>query len=366
MKFTWWKILGIVLLVWTFTAGLLVPLRPGIMEVMPTQFKAGQTATLNVRGYNTQWLGKTIGVAWLHIDEVFKVEKDGKKRDSTVVYAIQSKSFKPIDDRHAEFVFDIPQFLPLSVDYENASLLVKVEGSDLAIRPMAVSVEQDSMNTTLGKTLWNATMQTDRTWTFSYPYRNILYETIRNTWFHVPMWFAMFALFGLSVWYSILYLTNQKLSHDIAAAAYTQVGIVFGLLGLFTGGLWANYTWGKPFPLDIKIIMTYTCLAIYLAYFILRAGFESQETRARVSAVYSIFAFMTIIPLLYVIPKLAPDSLHPNNGGNPAFGSQDMDNTMRLIFYPAIIGWICVAIWMASLVRRYTVLNEKKLSRSNA
>jgi heme exporter protein C len=361
MKYTWWKILGIVLLLWTFTAGLLVPLRPGIMEVSPTKLKTGQTVSLSVRGYNTMWSGKTVGTAWLHIDEVFKVETNGKSKDSVMVYAIQSKNFKPIDDRHAEFTFDIPKFLPLSVDYENASLLVKVEGSDLAIRPMAVSVEQDSMNTTLGTTLWNATMQTDRTWTFSYPYRNILYETVRNTWFHVPTWFAMFTLFGIAVFNSIQYLRKKKLSYDIAAASYTQVGVLFGLLGLFTGGLWANYTWGEPFPRDIKIIMTYTCLAIYFAYFILRAGFESEETKARVSAVYSVFAFVSLVPLLYVVPKLAPDSLHPGNGGNPAFGSQDMDNTMRLVFYPSVLGWILVAIWIASLVERYNVLKEKKM-----
>jgi heme exporter protein C len=361
MKFSWWKILGIVLLLWTFTAGLLVPLRPGIMEVTPVELKSGQSVALSVKGYNTVWSGKTMGTAWLHIDEVLKIEKDGKVRDSLVVYAIQSKNFKPIDDRHAEFTFDMPAFLPVSGDYENASLLVKVEGSDLAIRPMAVSVKQDSVNVAAGKSLWNATMNTDRTWTFSYPYRNILYETVRNTWFHVPTWFAMFALFGIAVYNSIQYLRKKQLSYDIAAASYTQVGVLFGLLGLFTGGLWANYTWGEPFPRDIKIIMTYTCLAIYFAYFILRAGFESEETKARVSAVYSVFAFVSLVPLLYVVPKLAPDSLHPGNGNNPAFGSQDMDNTMRLVFYPSVLGWILVAIWIASLVRRYNVLKEKKL-----
>jgi heme exporter protein C len=362
MKLAWWKILGIILLLWTFTAGLLVPLRPGIMEVTPTQLKAGRTVTFAVRGYNTQWLGKTDGIAWLHIDEPILTEKDGKKESKIVAHAIQSKGFKPKDDRHAEFTFEIPQFLPLSIKEDNASIVVKVEGNDIAIRPLAVFVMQDSINEQLGKNQWKATMQTNRKWAFSYPYRNILYETIRNTWFHVPTWFAMFTLFGCSVWHSIQYLRKKQLSYDISASSFTQVGVLFGLLGLFTGGMWANYTWGSPFPREIKITMTYTCLAIYFAYFILRAGFESHETRARVSAVYSIFAFMSIIPLLYVVPRIAPDSLHPGGEGNPAFGSQDMDNTMRMVFYPSVLGWILVGIWIATLVRRYYILHEKKLS----
>ncbi|HMR44960.1 MAG TPA: cytochrome c assembly protein, partial [Saprospiraceae bacterium] len=61
-----------------------------------------------------------------------------------------------------------------------------------------------------------------------------------------------------------------------------------------------------------------------------------------------LFAFATLIPLLYVIPRMT-DSLHPGSGGNPAMGGEDLDNTMRMVFYPAIIGWTLVGFWMANL-----------------
>ncbi len=63
---------------------------------------------------------------------------------------------------------------------------------------------------------------------------------------------------------------------------------------------------------------------------------------------YNVFAFVALIPLIFVIPRLT-DSLHPGAGGNPALGGEDLDNTMRMIFYPAIIGWTLLGAWMAQL-----------------
>lgn len=359
MKRNWWKVLCVVLLSWTFIAGLVVPMRPGITDVTPYSVKVGDTVSLSVHGYNTQWAGATNGKAWLHIDEFFKVEKEGKKTDSLNVYAIESVGFESINAQQVSFRFVIPPYLPTATKLENASLLVSVAGAEQALRPEAIAVTQDTMNVAAGKTLWNANLDIERPWKFAYPYRNILQETLRNTFFHVPMWFVMFTLFGVAIFYGIQYLRFRRRESDIKAVAFTQAGVLFGFLGLFTGGLWANYAWGQPFPLDIKIIMTYTALAIYLAYFILRGAFDDVEKKARISAVYSIFAFSTLIPLLYVVPKLAPDSLHPGNGSNIAFGSQDLDNTMRLVFYPASIGWILLGVWIATLVYRTQIIEEK-------
>ncbi len=365
MRKNWWKILCVILLSWTFIAGLMVPMRPGVTSVTPYSAKVGDTIWLKADGYNTNWGGATKGKAWLHIDEFFKVEKAGKKMDSLNVFAIQSIDFKAINDQEVEFKFVIPQHLPLATKLENASLLVSVEGAEQALRPEAIAITQDSINAYRGKTFWNSKLDIHRQWHFEYPYRNILQETLRNTFFHVPMWFVMFTLFTIAIYHGIQYLRFRRRESDIKAVSFTQGGVLFGFLGLFTGGLWANYAWGQPFPLDIKIIMTYTALAIYLAYFILRGAFDDVEKKARISAVYSIFAFATLIPLLYVVPKLAPDSLHPGNGSNIAFGSQDLDNTMRLVFYPASLGWILLGVWIVTLVYRYKIIEEKLEMKMN-
>jgi heme exporter protein C len=364
MKKNWWKILCVLLLSWTFIAGLIVPLRTGVTSVLPLSAKVGDTIWLKVKGYNSEWANAPKATAWLHIDEFFKGNKATKKTDSTVAYSIESLNFKAIDARNIEFQFAIPKRLPSPTKIENASLLVSVGNTEQAIRPLAIALVQESNNAAEGKSLWTAKMDIRREWRFAYPYRNLLAETIRNTYFHVPMWFVMFTLFGVGVYQSIMYLLKRKRTADIMAASYTQAGVLFGLLGLFSGGLWANYAWGEPFPMDIKIIMTYTALAIYFAYFILRGAFEDDEKKARISAVYSIFAFATLVPLLYVVPRMSDASLHPANGQNIAFGTQDLDNTMRLVFYPASIGWILLGIWIASLIYRYVVLQDKVMMKN--
>lgn len=189
------------------------------------------------------------------------------------------------------------------------------------------------------------------------PRLEIVNETIRNLYFHVPMWFAMIVLFTAAFVYSIKYLRSGDLRHDIYAVQFTNTGIVFSILGMLTGMVWAQYTWGAAWSNDPKQLGTALCMLIYFAYLILRGGIKDEEKRAKISAVYNIFAFAMIIPLIYILPRMV-DSLHPGNGGNPAFGKYDLDNTMRMVFYPACIGWILLSVWIASLRIRTAIIQH--------
>src|SRR5688572_20775564 len=87
---------------------------------------------------------------------------------------------------------------------------------------------------------------------FNVPRLNILNETVRALYFHVPMWFGMVFLFSVSLYYSIRYLLKPSLELDIKCVEYANVGLIFGILGMITGMLWANYTWGSPWHGDPK------------------------------------------------------------------------------------------------------------------
>lgn len=190
------------------------------------------------------------------------------------------------------------------------------------------------------------------------PRLNILNETIRALYFHVPMWFGMVTLFLISVVYSIQYLRNPSAATDRKAVEFANVGLVFGILGMLTGMLWANYAWGSFWHGDPKQNGAAIALLVYLAYFILRGSVENEEQKARLSAVYNIFAFAAMIPLIFIIPRLT-SSLHPGSGGNPGFNMYDLDNRMRMVFYPAVIGWILVGIWVTTLRVRMRAIEDK-------
>lgn len=186
----------------------------------------------------------------------------------------------------------------------------------------------------------------------SIPEIKILEETARNLFFHVPMWAAMFSMFLMSFWYSIKFLNDSDQVNDLKAASAAQVGVVFGICGLMTGSLWARFTWGTWWTFaEPKMNLAALGMMIFFAYFILRSAFDDRDKRARLSAVYNIFAVTTIPFLYYIVPRKLT-SLHPGAEGNPAFSEMTAPE-LRYIFYPAVVGFIALAYWIYSLVRRY-------------
>jgi len=347
----WWKALSVVLLVYTLLAGMLVPLKSGIERVEPAFARTGEEATVRFFGYNTLFAApadEPVRV-WLYYNDQ---------------YALAARSCRAVNDTILEATFLLPQNLPEGKQMVPLNALADHPVAGASLLPAALVLSQDTGLVT-GAPL-------DGAWTaapvqklhvqrgFSFPYQNVIYESIRNTYFHVPMWFVLLFLFAASVWHSVKYLRDPNPEHDRRASAYAESGLLFGVLGLVTGMVWANYTWGKPWSNDIKQLMTAVALLIYLAYFILRRSFDEYEKGARLAAVYNIFAFASLIPLLYIVPRMFA-SLHPGATGNPAFGSQDLDNTMRAVFYPAILGWTLLGFWISDLRIRYQRLYDKAI-----
>ncbi|WP_262511698.1 cytochrome c biogenesis protein [Echinicola strongylocentroti] len=198
---------------------------------------------------------------------------------------------------------------------------------------------------------------------FEAPRLPILNETIRALHFHVTMWFGMIIMLVVAVIYSVKYLRSGNLQDDDIAIEFTNAAILFGVLGIITGMLWAKFTWGDYWSGDPKQNAAAIGLLIYFAYLILRNSLVDVHQRARIGAVYNIFAFAAFIPLIFVLPRLT-DSLHPGNGGNPGFNAYDLDSNLRMVFYPAIIAWTLLGVWLASLrirAKRLERIIEDKL-----
>jgi len=195
--------------------------------------------------------------------------------------------------------------------------------------------------------------------TINLPYQlPIIYESIRNVFYHVGMWFTMMVTMSVSVFYSLRYLKGFSLRYDRIAVEAATVGIVFGMLGIFTGMMWANATWGAPWVRDPKLNGAAMGLLVYFAYMILRSSVGDEEKRARISAVYNIFAFVLMILFIHILPQLAGESLHPDQPGQPMVVA-DLDPVLRTVFYPAILGWILLAVWILEIRVRLREISDK-------
>jgi heme exporter protein C len=380
MRRQWWKLLGVLLVLYGLVAGMLTPLKPNLISVSPRIAELGQTVDLEVIGYNTDFSGAAAGDAlslsnsavnaWLRAGEEL---------------SIAASAVRVIDARTAVFTFKLPDFLPdPAAEKQTFPIIVNSAADGAFVDPFGLTVRQENPapDVRTAEAPWrvSALQKGDLTATprTTFPYRGHLAETIRNTYFHVSLWFAMMFIFIAAVTYAIKYLRRSgqvsealpdvvslREKADFWSVAFTGVGMLFGLLGLITGAMWAKYTWGSYWSWDIKQFTTLIALLIYAGYFVLRASFPDPEQRARLGAAYNIFAFACLIPLIYILPRLSGNSLHPGAAGNPAFGGEDMDNTMRMVFYPIIIGWTLFGFWMAGVAYRIRLLRERVALRGD-
>jgi heme exporter protein C len=335
MKHWWWKFLAVALLLFASVASLRAPLAPALIHVSPDRVAAGP-ARIQITGYNT---------AFSEGYQVYLINA-GERLCSEHVNVLSSNKLS------ASFT------IPSGLRENMSSVVVHHEGHGRLGIPNAIyhATTGDGIGASGCEA---AAAHSIGSGDFNFPNRSILYESIRNLNFHVPMWFTMMVIMGISLVHSVKSLGRNDLGHDRAAAVAVHVGLLFCGLGLLTGSVWARATWGAWWTNDVKLNGAAVTALIYLAYLVLRGSVTEPHRRAKLAGVYNIFAFMLLILFLLVVPRLNQvDSLHPGSGGNPAFDQYDLDDNLRMVFYPAVAGWILLAIWMYQLRNRMLTLRE--------
>jgi heme exporter protein C len=339
MKHLWWKILAVLLLTSSLYFGFITPLAPGVASVSNQYLKKGQN-DIQIYGYNSNFTKEDNSLAvWL--------------KSGSALLCVDT--FSVINSHELSTIINIPD----SLESKSLHLFIYSNSSDTIVLQDAFRAEDIvRVEKTASCTI---TTENNATVAYAFPYREMLYETIRNLFLHVPMWFAMVAIMLISLIYSIKHLSSENLLHDTIAKEAVIVGLMFGVLGLLTGSVWAKFTWGSWWVFeDIKLNGAAISTMMYLAYLVLRNSIDDDQKRAKVSGVYNIFAFVMFIVFIGVVPRLkGSESLHPGNGGNPAFSNYDLDNSLKLIFYPAVLGWILLGVWILSIRTRIKKLEDR-------
>jgi heme exporter protein C len=351
LKKMWWKYTAILILLYVLTGGLLVPLGPGITSIEPVTFPSDTSVDFTLTGFNTHFKDANDVQLW------FKNGTDFYCADKTMAK----------DNESINIGFSFPKNGIAKLTAKNFDLVIndKLDGT-VSIRDAVTILPKQVTDSMMGsmqmKKVCSPEVAVAKFTSFAFPYREILYQSIRNTFYHVPMWFAMMLILIFSIVFSIRYLNTGKMEDDILASQAVNVALMFGLLGLGTGMIWAKYTWGEAWPNDTKLNGAAVGVIIYLAYIVLRGSLSDEIKRAKISAVYNVFAIVIFTLFIFIIPRLT-DSLHPGNGGNPAFSKYDLDSHLRLFFYPAVIGWSMLGFWIMSIGVRIKLIELKKSSQ---
>jgi heme exporter protein C len=151
--------------------------------------------------------------------------------------------------------------------------------------------------------------------------------------FHVASNWAGMLGFLVAVIAGIAYLRSANLNWDIIGSAAVELGMVFMLIGIITGSIWARPTWNTWWTWDPRLTTITIVELIYAAYFMLRQGMEEPERRARFSAVYAIAGFLSV-PLTFFSIRFAR-TIHPVLIGSSDPSSQgtfDMTSPMVVTF----------------------------------
>ena len=340
-----WKALGLILVLTTLTAGLFIPLKPGILDVAPQKL-SGTNPQLKAYVYNVpeawqarQLLLQSGPIQWLNQGEI--QSENGQVSASFAPNASQGNN---------AFNRLYTVFIRLENDQGQSNWISL---------PDAVWLDSSCNNGDTTAQIAANSYKQDGDWTTGFPHRPILNESIRNQFFHVPMWFAMMFLLLFSVIYAIRYLSKGRLDDDLRADALIRVALLAGIIGCVTGSAWARATWGSWWPRDPKLNGVALGMIMYFAYLLLRSTLKDPMQRARLSSVYGIFVFPLFIALIWIMPKLSSNTLHPGSGGTVGFKKYDLDDTLKLVFYPAVIGWILVYTWIAQLLYRINRIAQK-------
>jgi heme exporter protein C len=117
----------------------------------------------------------------------------------------------------------------------------------------------------------------------------------RIIYFHVPAAITSFTGFYLAMFSAIGYLVTKDLRFDSIAASINEVSLAFASITLCTGSIWGRIIWGIWWTWDPRLTSFFVCWLIYVGYFMLRRAIDDPTTRARLSAVLSIFACVDIV-----------------------------------------------------------------------
>ena len=154
------------------------------------------------------------------------------------------------------------------------------------------------------------------------PYESTMGLVQKIFYFHVPSAMTMFMSAFVCGIASAVYLFGRRPGADRLAVAAAELTVLFGLIVLITGPLWARKAWGVWWQWDARLTSTLILWLIFQSYLLLRryGGPGSDRLAAGVAifgmanvpfVYWSVNVWRTVHPTTNVVPTLQPGMRGP-------------------------------------------------------
>jgi len=163
----------------------------------------------------------------------------------------------------------------------------------------------------------------------------------RIIYFHVPAAITAFTGFFVALILSAWYLSSGNMAADSLAASVTEVSLVFAVLNLVTGSIWAHVIWGVWWTWDARLTSMLVCVLIYAGYLMLRQAIDEPTRRARLAAALSIFGFADVVIVWKSIEWFRTN--HPQPVLSVRTGGGHMDPRMEAALYINLLALLLFA-----------------------
>ena len=164
----------------------------------------------------------------------------------------------------------------------------------------------------------------------------------RILFFHAPA--ALVGMIGYfaALTFSVLYLSSKDLRWDSLAASMVEVSLVFSLVNIVTGSIWARIIWGIWWTWDYRLTSALVCILIFAGYLMLRRAIDEPTQRGRLSAALCIFGCVDVVIVYKSIEWFR--NQHPGPVLSIRTGGGHMDPAMERIFYLNMLALLLVGV----------------------
>ncbi|HEY7306024.1 MAG TPA: cytochrome c biogenesis protein [Bryobacteraceae bacterium] len=164
----------------------------------------------------------------------------------------------------------------------------------------------------------------------------------RILFFHAPAAIVGMIGYFIALTFSVLYLSSKNLRWDSLSASIVEVSLVFSVVNIVTGSIWARIIWGIWWTWDYRLTSALVCVLIFAGYVMMRRAIEEPTQRARLSAALCIFGCVDVVIVWKSIEWFRNN--HPGPVLSIRTGGGTMDPAMERIFYLNLLAILLMAI----------------------